>query len=425
MLLGDSKDHLALIESLIIGADLDIVLDSTNLANAADEVSEYNPNLVILFNNNSPWVFRACQQIYQLHPEVVVVIVGEGEDFNAAKNAINAGSSAFIAPLPEPEQFSKQLRQIYYNEQDRKKMLLESFDTNRKSEVLVIYAPKGGMGKTMIGTNLAVELSRRGAKVCYVDFDLLFGDANIYLGADYKYTLVDLLQDQKVINIDSIRDYLTLTVSGVTLLGAPSSPEYVGNVSSALVEPLINVLRKSYDYVICDTTCSFSDLNLYLMEASSKILFLANLDICSLSASKKSLMLLDSLNFRNKVSLVVNKQFSGDIRKDDVERIMDQEVEASVPYAYELSIKSLNQGVPIVLDAKTPISKGIYNLADLFIPVQRNSKDSKFRIFKSFRSSTNNHDQRHMASDKESSNKKSDKKEKSKGVKSFLQRRKK
>ena len=57
------------------------------------------------------------------------------------------------------------------------------------------------------------------------------------------------------------------------MLCAPISPEYAENVTASQVEPLLNVLRPHYDYIIIDTNADFSELNLLLLEEASTILY--------------------------------------------------------------------------------------------------------------------------------------------------------
>jgi pilus assembly protein CpaE len=48
--------------------------------------------------------------------------------------------------------------------------------------LIAVLGPKGGTGKTLVSTNLAVALAMRGRKVALLDLDLQFGDVGLCLG---------------------------------------------------------------------------------------------------------------------------------------------------------------------------------------------------------------------------------------------------
>lgn len=367
LLLGESWDELEKIEGKITDNDFSIVGASAELGSASDEVVEHEPDVVVMSCSDLSWVFRACQQIYLLHPNVVTVMVSDEKSYEIAKKAIDSGATAYISPIPDSSEFCDRLKKIYFNEKSRVSMLIENSGVQRKAEVITVFGTKGGVGKTTLAVNLAVELSRKKAKVAILDLDLLFGDAHMFLGLDVKETVVELLQERKVPTIDSVRNYFLVHSSGVQLLCAPISPEYAENVTASQVEPLLNVLRPHFDYIIIDTNADFSELNLLLLEEASTILYVTGLDISLLNNSKKGLLLLDSLNLSGKIKIVVSRSFKGDISRGDVEKIMGKPVFATISNDYIECVKSLNQGVPIVQgSAKSPIGKEIVTIADTF-----------------------------------------------------------
>lgn len=367
LLLGESWSELEEIESKIVDNEFVVVGASSELSSASDEVVEHEPDMVIMTCSDLSWVFRSCQQIYLLHPNVITVMVSNEKSYDIAKRAIDSGTTAYISPIPEANKFCDELKKIYFNEKSRVSMLIENSGIQRKAEVITVFGTKGGIGKTTLAVNLAVELSRKKAKVAILDLDLQFGDSHMFLGLDVKETVVELLQERKIPTIDSVRNYFLVHSSGVQVLCAPLSPEYADNVSAAQIEPLLNVLRPHYDYIIIDTNSDFAELNLLLLEEASTIFYMTGLDISILNNSKKGLLLLNSLNLGDKVKIIVSKSFKGDISKSDVEKIMGQSVFATISNDYIEAVKSLNQGVPIVQgNTKSPITKEIISIANTF-----------------------------------------------------------
>ena len=53
-----------------------------------------------------------------------------------------------------------------------------------QAPLVVVLGPKGGVGKTTVATNLAVDLAGRGHSTLLIDLDLQFGDVGIALGVE-------------------------------------------------------------------------------------------------------------------------------------------------------------------------------------------------------------------------------------------------
>lgn len=383
LLVGEKIDELEKISKKLVDDSFEIVGASMDLSNISDEIFQNNPDVVIMSCSDLSWVFRACQKIYLLHPSVVTVMVSDEKSYDIVKKSIDAGATAYIS-LSEPvDKFNEELKKVYFNEKSRRKMIVDNSSLKRNAEIITVFGTKGGMGKTALAVNLAVELSKKKAKVAFLDLDLMFGDAHTYLGLEAKETIVELLQERKIPTIDSIRSYFVSHSSGLQLLCAPSSPEYSDSVSGVLIEPIINALRTHFDYIVIDTNVGFSDLNVLILEESSTILYFTGLDISILNNSKKGLMYMNSINVSEKVKLVIGKSIKGDITKEDVENIMNKAVFASISEDYEESVKALNEGVPIVTsNSKLQVAKDIIEIADSFNSSEvKEDEESKNSIF--------------------------------------------
>ena len=73
---------------------------------------------------------------------------------------------------------------------------IESGDWTRRGELVAIFNPKGGVGKTMVATNLAAVLTAAGKQVLLIDADTVTGHVPISLGMDGVTTVVDAWRDE-------------------------------------------------------------------------------------------------------------------------------------------------------------------------------------------------------------------------------------
>jgi pilus assembly protein CpaE len=194
-------------------------------------------------------------------------------------------------------------------------------------------------------------------------------------------------------NIDSVRSYMVVHSSGVHVLCAPKSPEYADVVSAERIQSLLRLLRSYYDYVIIDTPPTFDDVTITAIEASSTVLFVTGLDISILKNSKLSISLLNSLQQKDKVRIVVNRAVEiNTVTLSDVQAVIGCPIWAKIPSDYKIAVSALNRGVPFVLgEPNCKLSQAIGDIARLLLSgaddydIQKLSPREQKKLLKKYR----------------------------------------
>ncbi len=93
------------------------------------------------------------------------------------------------------------------------------------SRTVVVFSGKGGVGKSVIATNLATLLAVRRARVALVDLDLQFGDVGLLLHLEAHPVTIDVLARRDPLDAAAVDDALATSAHGVRALLAPTSPE--------------------------------------------------------------------------------------------------------------------------------------------------------------------------------------------------------
>ena len=131
-----------------------------------------------------------------------------------------------------------------------------------------MFSPKGGTGKTLVSTNLALALNRCGYRTCLVDLDLEFGDVAVCLQLAPARNIADAasldLSDDA-----SIAALVTAHESRLDCVLAPMNPGDAERVPVRVVGELLAQLRTRYDYVVVDTPSQFSEHVLEALDAAS------------------------------------------------------------------------------------------------------------------------------------------------------------
>ena len=81
-------------------------------------------------------------------------------------------------------------------------------------QLITVFSPKGGVGKTTLAVNLGIALSDKGSKsVCVVDLDLGFGDIAITLQLIPARTMADAVHFESGLDFGVLEPLLTPTAA--------------------------------------------------------------------------------------------------------------------------------------------------------------------------------------------------------------------
>jgi pilus assembly protein CpaE len=245
-------------------------------------------------------------------------------------------------------------------------------------QVLTVFSTKGGSGKSVLASSLAVSLAQRSDKpVCLVDADLQFGDVAVMLKLTPHHTIVDavsVLDRMDAPLLDSL--LVTHEPSGLRVMPAPLEPAFADQVGATEMVAIVEMLRSFCSYVVVDTPAYFNDVVLGLVEVSDKVMLVAGMDIPNIKNVKIGLQTLRLLNTpMDKLLLILNRANSK-VKLDigEVERTLQLNADALIPSDVVVP-QSVNKGEPVVLHSpKSGVSKAIVQLAEQFLPQQATKK---------------------------------------------------
>jgi pilus assembly protein CpaE len=199
--------------------------------------------------------------------------------------------------------------------------------------MIAVLGPKGGTGKTVTSTNLAVALADRGAQTIVVDIDLQFGDVGLALGLRPEKTIYDLITTGGSLDADKIEGFSMRHWSGASALLAPTRPDQASAVTTGFLRDLFTVLRRSYEFVIVDTAPAFSPEVIVAIDAASHLCLVGMLDALSLKDTKIGLETLGQMGYSaDDVTLVLNRaDTSVGISMTDVYELLKKGPDVLIP----------------------------------------------------------------------------------------------
>jgi pilus assembly protein CpaE len=233
-------------------------------------------------------------------------------------------------------------------------------------KVVTVFSTKGGVGKSVLSTNLAAALAHDlGKRTILLDLDLEFGDVSVMLQIPPDRTIFDAAQAFERLDAEMMDGFLTGHESGLRALLAPVRPEEAESVTTGRIAQIIAILRTLADFVVVDTPASLSDVVLTALELSDVVLAVATLDVPSVKNTRVSLQKLHQLGFDGTtVRLVLNRADSKVwLEPHEIEKAIADKIVARIP-SDRLVPRSVNKGIPVVMDApRSAVARSILALA--------------------------------------------------------------
>jgi MinD-like ATPase involved in chromosome partitioning or flagellar assembly len=218
-------------------------------------------------------------------------------------------------------------------------------------KVVTIFSPKGGSGKTVLATNIAVAAARSGVNTLLVDLDLQFGDAALALAVPPRATIADLAGSSGDIDAEKLSAFVcTEPKTSLSLLAAPKRPEEAQILGQAELGAVLDAARSTYGAVVIDTGPLFDGAVLAALDRTDQLLLVCNPEITSLKNVRIGLDTLDRLGFsRDRVSIVANRLGSpGGVGRRGIEEALEAEISFELPDDPEVPA-AINRATPAVL----------------------------------------------------------------------------
>lgn len=167
---------------------------------------------------------------------------------------------------------------------------------SQMSKVVVVTSGKGGVGKTTSSASLGAALAQAGSKVVVVDFDVGLRNLDLVMGAERRvvFDLVNVVQGDAKLAQALIRDKRIDTLS---LLPASQTRD-----KDALTEEgvgrVIEELRESFDWIICDSPAGIEKGATLAMRFADLAVVVTNPEVSSVRDSDRIIGMLDSKTVR-------------------------------------------------------------------------------------------------------------------------------
>ena len=236
---------------------------------------------------------------------------------------------------------------------------------------IVVFGTKGGVGKTVLATNLAVCLAQRSnTRVCLVDLDVMAtGDLTRMLRLNVKEAVVryvGYMKRQPAPDTLPLDGLAVPHTSGIHVVQCLDTPRHGYLLDRPLVQCLFRTLKARYHYIVVDAGKGLTDPLVATFDQANLILLVTTPEIIALYETKWAMNLIEGLLFpSNLVKAVLNRAESrGGVTSQDARQAISCELIAEIPSDGRAIVTSINEGVPVVLhDRKAKASEAFRQFA--------------------------------------------------------------
>ncbi|MFP3154075.1 MinD/ParA family protein [Lachnospiraceae bacterium ZAX-1] len=263
------------------------------------------------------------------------------------------------------------------------------------ARVFTITSGKGGVGKSNIAVNLAVQLRKLGKRVIIFDADFGLANIEVMFGTIPKYNLSDLIYRGK-----NIQDIITTGPLDIGFVSGGSGIAGVNNLARDQITYLIRNLKDLdalADVIIVDTGAGISDSVLEFVMTCPEVLLITTSEPSSLTDAYSLLKALHrNPNYRREgssIKVIANKVTSAEdglAVYDKLNAVVSQFLKGKLNYLGMIPQddaieKAIRMQEPVTLaypDAKS--SQAFEILADNLMYNHRNQPEVKLGITQLF-----------------------------------------
>lgn len=253
----------------------------------------------------------------------------------------------------------------------------EATNVPMNARVITVTSGKGGVGKSNVSVNLAIQFKKLGKRVIIFDADFGLANVEVIFGIVPKYNMFDMIYNNK-----DITEVLTQGPLGIEFISGGSGVQELlkldKNQLAYMIEKLFELDRLA-DIIIIDTGAGISDSVLDFVLASNEVLLVTTPEPTAITdayAVLKAIKRRDPRVNEKEINLLVNRieyQQEGNEIFEKLNKVTNKYLDmqltniGSLPNDRTL-VKAVVEQKPVtMLFPKANVTKGFEILADRMI----------------------------------------------------------
>ncbi len=310
---------------------------------------------------------ETAESLANVLPNTPIIICSTINDPEAIRRAMLMGARDYIIQPVQPEQLQVAMDAVLVQEERRQMRRSGQLLTELgRGTVVTVLAGKGGVGKTVLGVNLALGLWREtGMSVAILDADQDNGDVSTLLDLTPDRSISDLLPLADELDRHSLQDFMSNYDGSVDVLASSDIEEVWSQCSSETLKHIIDLLAQTYDFVVVDAGTSLGQLARASVESSTLTLLVTSGEVSCVRNTITALLRFEQWQIpTDHHKLIFNQRSRSDgMNAEELSAAVDRDIFWQIPYDPRISA-SVQMGQPAVLfDDSTTGARSLLSLA--------------------------------------------------------------
>jgi flagellar biosynthesis protein FlhG len=221
-----------------------------------------------------------------------------------------------------------------------------------RASVIAVTSGKGGVGKSNIAVNLAIQFAAAGKEVVLLDADLGLANADVLCNLDLPYNLSHVIARKK-----ELSEVMVRSPGGFRLIGGASGLARMADLSDfdrqRIIDSLAELERQA-DIILIDTGAGISPNVLSFTRAADHVLVVTTPEPTAITDAYALVKVISRDNVERRLSLLVNQVRSageGRLVHDRISKVARQFLNVSV---FDAGHVSYDDAVPAAVRRRTP-----------------------------------------------------------------------
>jgi len=339
-------DFRSTITSLLRSSGLSIgLIDEKHAGSAAPDIA------VVDIRSGASTAMEAIERLRASWPSASIFAVAAAAEPDQILRAMRAGANEYLAwsfaetGATLAESLQTALRRTVERTRPAK-------DTARSGVTLSFFGTKGGAGTTTLAVNTAIDIARLSKRrTLIIDLHQFVGEVALFLGVRPRFTLIDALDNLHRMDAEFLRELVVRHKSGLDILAGGDQIDRPGVHDAPAVEQLLQMLGRSYDYIVVDAgpvTGGVADVAVF---AADTVYLVANPDIASVRNAHRMVDRFEQMGAgRDRLRILLNRMSDQhQIGPKQIESTLGHTVHMMFPSDYGVVSAAMNSGVPLTM----------------------------------------------------------------------------
>ena len=302
-----------------------------------------NSILLIDISENTEKALESIRKLKDEKKDSLIAALSYKATTDVIIKAMRAGAKEFISKPVIKTDFKETITALIQE--------IENKTVNESCKIISTFSNKGGIGKTSIAVNLAMELAQLSKeKVALVDLNLQLGDVATFLDLTPSFAMDYIANNiQNMDNNELLKTLTRYKNTSLYVIADPLNIDKSQEITAAQIEEILQSLKKSFSYIVIDIGTNIDSKMIKALDMSDLILLVATVNLPAIRSIQRCMEMFNKLGYtQDKIKLVLNRYMENEeIKTSDIEEVVKQKVYWKIPNNYLTMMSAINKGVPV------------------------------------------------------------------------------